>query len=589
MSAPVLVDTKGYTAAPRAESDRESLKDDEKSVEGSPGDTKNRIVTDDRPDDVHYGTQDTNEHGLDIKDHLGNPSEEESVILEKWYTPPDAYENKHRWDPRFKWSPAEEKKLVRRLDLRVTFVACICFAALQLDRGNINNALSDGMLKDLNLTTYHYNIGQTIFYTSFLFAELPSQMISKKLGSDVWIPIQMMGWSAVAIAQVGLSSLPSFYVTRALIGLIEGGFIADTILYLSYYYTSAELTIRLAYFWVSLTVTQIIAAFLAAGLLQLRHITHMAGWRWLFAIEGTMTFLIGVFAFFYLPPGPTQTDRNMWGKIRAKITGKPHAGWFTEREEKIIVNKVLRDDPTKSSMHNREGLGLKELWKSFTDYDLWPLYILGLTTFLAPHTIGAYFTLSLRSLGYTTFETNMLTIPMQVLTIAGNLALAYLARRVNERILVSSLCPSYLFVFLLITIYLPEGVSKWGRWAVLTLVMSYPYPHPILVSLNSMNSGSVRTRTVASSLYNMFVQASSLISSNIYQPKDAPFYHKGNRVLLGLVVLNLLLFWLTKGWYIWRNKQRDKIWNAWTHEEKQHYLETTKDEGNKRLDFRFIH
>lgn len=68
----------------------------------------------------------------------------------------------------------------------------------------------------------------------------------------------------------------------------------------------------------------------------------------------------------------------------------------------------------------------------------------------------------------------MLTIPMQVLTIAGNLALAYLARRVNERILVSSLCPSYLFVFLLITIYLPTGISKWGRWAVLTLVMSYP-------------------------------------------------------------------------------------------------------------------
>lgn len=114
-----------------------------------------------------------------------------------------------------------------------------------------------------------------------------------------------------------------------------------------------------------------------------------------------MTFLIGVFAFFYLPPGPTQTDRNMWGKLRAKIRGKPATGWFTEREEKIIVNKVLRDDPTKSSMHNREGLGLREMWKSFTDYDLWPLYILGLTTFLAPHTIGAYFTLSLRNLGYT--------------------------------------------------------------------------------------------------------------------------------------------------------------------------------------------
>jgi hypothetical protein len=61
--------------------------------------------------------------------------------------------------------------------------------------------------------------------------------VSKKLGSDVWIPIQMMSWSIVAMAQFALKNKTGFYVTRALLGLIEGGFIADTILYLSYYYS----------------------------------------------------------------------------------------------------------------------------------------------------------------------------------------------------------------------------------------------------------------------------------------------------------------------------------------------------------------
>jgi len=97
-------------------------------------------------------------------------------MTNRWYEPPDSYESKHRWDPRATWTPEEEKKLVRRLDLRVAFVACICFAALQLDRNNISNALSDNFLNDIHVTTGDYNIGMTIFYVCFLAAELPSQM-----------------------------------------------------------------------------------------------------------------------------------------------------------------------------------------------------------------------------------------------------------------------------------------------------------------------------------------------------------------------------------------------------------------------------
>lgn len=152
------------------------------------------------------------------------------------------------------------------------------FFALQLDRGNISQALSDNMLNDLKLSTNDYNYGQTIFYVSFLAAELPSQLISKKLGPDRWIPIQMVAWSLVASMQAFLSGRSSFYVCRALLGLIEGGFIPDNILYLSYWYTGKELPIRLSFFWLSYQTTNILAAFMAYGLLRLRGVNGMEGW-----------------------------------------------------------------------------------------------------------------------------------------------------------------------------------------------------------------------------------------------------------------------------------------------------------------------
>lgn len=214
------------------------------------------------------------------------------------------------------------------------------FFALQLDRGNISQALSDGMLDDLGLSTNQYNYGMTIFYLCFLCAEVPSQMISKRLGPDRWIPIQMMLWSVIGICQGLVKGEKSFYAVRALLGLVEGGFIPDALLYLSYFYTNNELPMRVAFFYCASNGTYIVAAFLAFGILHMGGIGGWEGWRWLFALEGALTAIIGFISWFYLPPSPTQTASWFRGKD----------GWFTEREEVIMVNRVLRDDPGKVRM-----------------------------------------------------------------------------------------------------------------------------------------------------------------------------------------------------------------------------------------------
>jgi hypothetical protein len=84
--------------------------------------------------------------------------------------------------------------------------------------------------------------------------------------------------------------------------------------------------------------------------------------RWLFLIEGMITLSVGVAAFFMMPASAVQTKR--W--FRPK-------GWFTTREVSIVVNRVLRDDPSKGDMHNRQPVTPRHLWNALKDYDMWPV------------------------------------------------------------------------------------------------------------------------------------------------------------------------------------------------------------------------
>ena len=110
------------------------------------------------------------------------------------------------------------------------------------------------------------------------FAELPHQFISKKLGPDIWLPFSLTMASIVAASQFWLTGRTSFLVTQCLLAFWHGGFIPDTILYLSYWYTKFELPIRLGFLWVILTVTALVSSFLAVGLLEMRGIAGKAGW-----------------------------------------------------------------------------------------------------------------------------------------------------------------------------------------------------------------------------------------------------------------------------------------------------------------------
>lgn len=496
--------------------------------------------------------------------------------LAQFYQPGPDYENFHRFDPKERWTFREEQAVRRKTDYKIFVWILVMFFGLNIDRGNLGNAAADNLLADLGINTNDYNNAQNMYRVGFLVAEIPSQMIGKWLGPDRWIPVQIILWSIASGGQFFMQNRAGFFACRFFIGLFMGGFIPDSILYLSYFYKKTEMPIRLALFWFVDSMSGVVASFLAYGILHMRGVAGIEGWRWLFLLEALISLVIGVLSFLFLVPGPTQT--KTWWNPR---------GYFTEREEKIIVNRVLRDDPSKSDMHNREPITLSMLWKSLKDYDLWPVYIIGILFEIPTAPPKTYLTLSLKALGFTTFNTTLLTIPVTVFAATNMLWVTYLTERYHEIALIGLLAQVWVLPLLTIEYTSITELSSWGQYALTFIILGQPSVHAAQVGWCSRLSNAVRTRTVSAAIYNITIQLSGIASSNIYREDDKPHYRRGNINLIAITVATIVAYALAKVYYTARNKYKRARWGKMTDAEKAWYLQNSGDEGNKRLDFLF--
>lgn len=184
----------------------------------------------------------------------------------------------------------------------------------------------------------------------------------------------------------------------------------------------------------------------------------------------------------------------------------------------------------------------------------------------------------------------MLTVPSAVLQIITMLLLAYSSDYFQERTLHIIFGEFWIMPLLVALLTLPDGGREWGRFTLITLISGYPYFHPLVSSWISENSFDVKKRAITAATYNVIVQIGSLIGSQIYRKWDGPYYKTGNKVLVSICALAVVVMVVQRWTLVRLNRQKEEKWAAMSSEEKIAYqsdVAAREEEGNRRLDFRF--
>ncbi|KAJ1549954.1 hypothetical protein HK096_009513, partial [Nowakowskiella sp. JEL0078] len=207
----------------------------------------------------------------------------------------DKLEFFRNYDPELTWTKEEETAVIRKWDFLVFPWICVMFFFLQLDRGSIANALTSTFLKDLGINIDDNNLGTIVFMIAFIFFEVPSNAVIRRVGPSVWIPFLMVAWGTVSIGTAFITDKGTYYVARFFLGVTEAGWIPGTLVYLGEFYTRAELGTRLGVFWGTITFATAFAGLISYGILgNLQGYGGLKAWQWLFLIEGLGTLVWGI-------------------------------------------------------------------------------------------------------------------------------------------------------------------------------------------------------------------------------------------------------------------------------------------------------
>jgi len=209
------------------------------------------------------------------------------------------------------------KKTTRRL---IPFLILL-YTVAYLDRVNVGFAQLQ-MKSAVGFSDAVYGLGAGIFFLGYFLFEVPSNLILQRVGARIWIARIMMTWGLIAMAMIWVQTPRSFYLLRFLLGISEAGFFPGIIFYMTCWFPAAASARAMALFLTATAMAGVVGGPVSGLLLSMNGAWGLAGWQWLFLVEGLPAVLLGFLVLRYLTDQPEQ------------------ASWLTSEERQWLARQL---------------------------------------------------------------------------------------------------------------------------------------------------------------------------------------------------------------------------------------------------------
>jgi ACS family tartrate transporter-like MFS transporter len=220
----------------------------------------------------------------------------------------------------------------RRIAYRLLPFAFLLYVVNYIDRVNVSYA-NLRMSADLGFSDRVYGLGVGMFYLTYVLFEIPGAIIVERWSARKWIARIMISWGIVTILTGFVHTAAQFYVARFLLGAAESSFFPGMIVYLTHWFCARDRSRAFACLYAANPAASLIGSPLAGFLLGV-HWHSLAGWRWLFILEGIPAVLVGIVTYFYMTDRPAQ------------------ALWLRQDERDWLLNEMQVELQAKKKVRN---------------------------------------------------------------------------------------------------------------------------------------------------------------------------------------------------------------------------------------------